>query len=138
MHIYVLVFSHKTMTAGPPFSAGAVLLFKVLAKLLYLSISHQLMVDLVRMHRCIIIIIAHVLCICAWSMYMCSSVTSPRREVNLALSVSSKRTLSLLYTATCFPTPVTCCCRAPRHALSTCQVQRSFLGVLSNTLTHAK
>ena len=24
------------------------------------------------------------------------------------------------------------------HALSTCQVQRSFLGVLSNTLTHAK
>ena len=25
-----------------------------------------------------------------------------------------------------------------RHALWTCQVQRSFLGVLSNTLTHAK
>ena len=49
------------------------------------------------MHRHIIIIIAHMLCICAWS-----SVTLPRKEVNLALSVSSKSTLSLLYTAACF------------------------------------
>ena len=64
-------------------------------------------------HRHIIIIIAHVLCICAWS-----SGTLRRREVNLALSVSSKSTLSLLYTAACFSTPVTCCCRAPRHAQS--------------------
>ena len=71
-------------------------------------------------------------------MYMWNSVTLPRREVNLSLSVSYKSTLSLPYTAACFSTPATCCCRAPRHALSTCQVQRRFLGVLSNTLAHAK
>ena len=77
------------------------------------------------MHRHIIIVIA-----CVMIMYMWNSVTLPRREVNLALSVSSKSTLSLLYTAACFSTPVTCCCRAPPHALSTCQVQRSFLSLL--------
>ena len=43
----VLVFSHKTVTAGPLLSAGAVLLFKVLTRLLCLTVSHQLMVDLV-------------------------------------------------------------------------------------------
>ena len=43
----VLVFSHKTVPAGPLLSAGAVLLFKALTKLLCLTVSHQLMVDLV-------------------------------------------------------------------------------------------
>ena len=64
-------------------------------------------VDLV-CNRHIIIIIAHVLCTCAWS-----SVTLPRRGVNLALSVSSKSTLSLLYTAACFSTPVTAAAGLP-------------------------
>ena len=137
-YVYYLQYSlcfYLAVTAGPLLWALGVLLGSThqihVCQRLHLVESEPLIV----LHICEMIVCTNIyICICFTAIGSLNIIcTLPIKVMSLSTASSSKRTLSSLLL-----NPLTCCCMASLHALSTCQVQTSFRAESSYTLTHAK